>query len=57
MYRNSESLLPQLMTKINEDFNQLKDAALSGDRAKTNRLLSDTIIEAEKNVLYINKMC
>ena len=32
-------------------FNQLKDAALSGDRAKTNRLLSDTIIEAEKNVL------
>ncbi len=50
----NEKLHELLDIKINEDFNQLKDAALSGDRAKTNRLLSDTIIEAEKNVLYIN---
>ena len=51
---DNEKLHELLDIKINEDFNHLKDAALSGDRAKTNRLLSETIIENEKNVLYIN---
>ena len=40
--------------KVNDDFNLLKDAALSGDKIKTNKLLSDTIMDGEKNILYLN---
>ena len=43
-----------LNTKINDNFSQLRDVALAGDRIKTNMLLNDTFIEADKNVLYIN---
>lgn len=37
----------------NEDFNELKDAALSGDEKKTNKLLSETIIDSDKIIYYI----
>ena len=40
--------------KINDNFNLLKDAALSGDKTNTNKLLSDTVIDDDKNVLYLN---
>ena len=40
--------------KINDNFNLLKDAALSGDKINTNKLLSDTVIDDDKNVLYLN---
>ena len=40
--------------KINDDFNILKDSALSGEKNKTNNLLSETVIEAEKNIYYLN---
>ena len=40
--------------KINDDFNILRDQALMGNKLKTNILLSDTILDAEKNVYYLN---
>jgi DNA polymerase III subunit delta len=43
-----------LDSKINENFNLLKDEALNGNKIKTNELLSETIIEPEKNILYLN---
>ena len=43
-----------LNTKTNEDFNMLKDAALNGNKITTNRLLSDTILEQENNIYYLN---
>lgn len=51
---DKDKLLKLIDIKINDDFNQLKDAALAGDLEKTNKLLSDTVLEPEKNILYIN---
>ena len=49
------SKLDKLMNnESNDDFNLLRDAALNGDRKKTNKLLADTIFEADNNVYYIN---
>lgn len=43
-----------LNLKVNEDFNQLKDEALNGNRSKTNKLLASTVFEGENNVYYLN---
>lgn len=48
-----EKLEILLDIKINNDFNNLKDGALMGNKLKTNKLLSDTIIESEKNIFYL----
>jgi len=40
--------------KINDNFNILKDEALNGNKIRTNKLLSETIIDSEKNILYLN---
>ena len=40
----------------NEDFNKLKDEALSGNKAKINRLLADTIFDKDNNVYYLNSI-
>ncbi len=40
----------------NEDFNKLKDEALSGNKPKINRLLADTIFENDNNVYYLNSI-
>ena len=48
-----EKLEILLDIKINNDFNNLKDEALMGNKLKTNKLLSDTIIESEKNIFYL----
>ena len=45
-----------LDVKENNDFNILKDAALKGDKLKTNKLLSDTIIDTESNIFYLNSI-
>tara|TARA_B100002051_G_scaffold269705_1_gene301459 strand:+ start:802 stop:1788 length:987 start_codon:yes stop_codon:yes gene_type:complete len=45
-----------LNIKTNNDFDKLKDAALLGDRKDTNKLLSDTILETEKNIFYLNSI-
>lgn len=36
-----------------DDFNALKDEALKGNKSKTNKLLSNTIINTEKSVYYL----
>ena len=51
---NKIDLLLNIVT--NEDFNELKDAALNGNKAKTNRLLADTVFELENNVYYLNSI-
>ena len=38
----------------NENFNSLKNAALSGDKKLTNKLLSETTIEEDKTILYLS---
>ena len=43
-----------LDNKINNDFSLLKDEAFNGNKIETNKLLSDTIIDSEKNILYLN---
>ncbi len=50
----TEALGLLLDAKINDDFNLLKDQALLGNKVQTNKLLSDTVIETEKNVFYLN---
>lgn len=49
----NEKLKSLLDIKINSDFHFLKNEALSGDRIKTNKLLSDTVLETEKNIFYL----
>ena len=39
---------------VNDDFNQLRDEALNGNKKKTNRLLADTVFEIENNIYYLN---
>lgn len=43
-----------LNIRENEDFNDLKDQALIGNKISTNKFMSNTIIEPEKNVMYLN---
>ena len=50
----SQDLEKLLDNKINEDFNLLKDEVLGGNKSKTNKLLSDTIIDSEKSTLYLS---
>ena len=51
---NSDKLEILLDLKINDNFNILKDEALKGNKKQTNKLLSDTIIDEEKNVYYLS---
>ncbi len=51
-----EKLINLLDARINSDFDMLKNAAFAGDLEKTNKLLSDTIMEDEKNVFYLNSI-
>ena len=46
------NLYKLLDDRINDSFNNLKDAAIIGDKKETNKLLCDTIIEQEKASLY-----
>ena len=43
-----------LNLKVNNNFNLLKDQALIGDKTQTNRLISDTIFENDKDIFYLN---
>jgi len=50
-----DAKLEQLLNiKVNENFNILKDEALNGNKNQTNKLLSNTQIDTEKNILYLN---
>ncbi len=50
----TEKLEILLNLKVNDDFNILKDEALLGNKNNTNKLLSETYLESEKNILYLN---
>ncbi len=43
-----------LNLKVNNSFDLLKDQALIGDMTKTNKLISDTVLENEKNMFYLS---
>ncbi len=43
-----------LNNSINDNFNELRDVALIGNKNKTNKLLSETVIEDENNVYYLS---
>ncbi len=45
-----------LNIRTSEDFSLLKDEALSGNKINTNRLLADTVFEAESNIYYLNSI-
>jgi DNA polymerase-3 subunit delta len=51
---DEEKLKALLNDKVNDDFNLLKDEALNGNKFQTNKLLSETLLETEKNILYLN---
>ena len=51
---NSSELEELLNLKLNDNFNELKDEALKGNKIKTNKLMSETLFETEKNALYLN---
>ena len=53
---DTENLEKLLNIKTNNNFDKLKDAALLGKKQDTNKLLSDTILENEKNVFYLNSI-
>lgn len=53
---DTKNLQELLNIKTNDDFDKLKDAALLGKRKDTNKLLSNTILETEKNLLYLNSI-
>ncbi len=43
-----------LNLRVNISFDLLKNHALVGDKASTNKLISDTVLENEKNIFYLN---
>ncbi len=45
-----------LNIKSSDNFDSLKDEALAGNKIKTNKLLSQTIIETEKVMYYLNSI-
>ena len=49
-----EKLELLLNNKFNENFNDLKDEALLGNTKKTNKLIGDTVLQADKNLFYLN---
>ena len=51
---DTEKLEKLLDIEVNDNFNKIKDQALLGNSKKTNDLLSITVIEPEKNMLYLN---
>tara|TARA_B100000963_G_scaffold332229_1_gene323583 strand:- start:6646 stop:7632 length:987 start_codon:yes stop_codon:yes gene_type:complete len=40
----------------NDDFNKLRDEAFLGNKLKTNKLLSNTSVESEKIIFYLNSI-
>ena len=53
---NRDELEILLNLKIIDDFNNLRDEALKGDKLKTNKLLNETDIEPDKFSFYLNSI-
>ncbi len=41
-------------TKASDDFFELKDEAINGNKNKTNKLLAETVLDSEKYIYYLN---
>ncbi len=52
-YINLEKLLN---VNENDDFNKIKDSAILGNKQKTAKLLSNTILEVEKTIFYLSSI-
>ena len=50
---DKENLLQLLNNETHNDFNSLKDEAISGNKVKTNMLLNNTVIESDKSNFYL----
>ena len=48
-----EKLEKLLNDSVNNEFNELKDAAINGNKNMTNKLLSNTTLDSEKNMLCL----
>ena len=51
---DTEKLKILLDLKVNEDFNLIRDEAINGNKVQINRLLSDTVLDNDKKIMYIN---
>ena len=51
-----KSLETLLNIKTDDNFDKMKDAALLGNKETINKLLSETLLEAEMNIYYLNKI-
>ena len=51
---DNSKLISLLNLNTNEDFNQLKDEAMNGNKDKTNKLLANTVFENDNNIYYLN---
>ena len=51
---NSESLIQLVNSPKTDDFNELKDAAIKGNKPVTNKLLNTTIIDQDKSAYYLS---
>ena len=51
---NESELIKLLNIKEEEDFNEIKDEAIKGDKFKTNKLLNSTVISSDKSVYYLS---
>lgn len=51
---NTDTLGLLLDIRVNDSFNLLKDEALCGNKIKTNKLLSNTVMDDDKNIFYLN---
>ena len=51
---DSEKLKLLLNLKINDNFNLIRDEALNGNKKAINKLLSETVLENDKNIFYLN---
>ncbi len=45
-----------LNLRLNDDFDELKDEAINGNKFNTNKLLSETVFENENMIFYINSI-
>lgn len=48
-----EELLSLLNVEVHDDFNALRDMAIKGDKTNTNKLLNNSIIDADKSTYYL----
>ncbi len=51
---DTEKLKVLLDLKVNDNFNLIRDEALNGNKEAINKLLSETVLENDKNIFYLN---